>query len=63
MRMEGKQDDRCFQICNLVPFGVEKETKGKSRVRTAVESVERESGQMTKMCWGRTEGGGYRYLS
>lgn len=47
MKNEGKQDDRCFQICNLMPLGAERE-KRKSRVRTTVESVERESKQKTK---------------
>lgn len=48
MRNEGKQDDSCFQICNLTPLGVEREEKGKSWVRAAVESAERESGQRAK---------------
>lgn len=48
MRNEGKQDDRCFQMCNLTPLGVGREEKGESWVRPALESAERESGQRVK---------------
>ena len=60
MRNEGKQYDRCFQICKLMPLGAERE-KGEKSGEDSTESVERGSGQKTKRL-GRAEGGGYRHL-